>query len=51
LRGDPDLERKHVKTDVVYEDWKQGKVIHVKYEGPISGLKTIDKIVNERKME
>lgn len=49
LKGDPNRDKKRVKTQIIYEDSETKITKHVSYEGPVSGLKDIEKIVNSKK--
>lgn len=47
FRGNPDLEKQQVKCDLLIEDKKSGVTKNVHYEGAVSGLPEIRKILNE----
>jgi hypothetical protein len=46
LKGDPKKETKRIKTEFFYKESADGKIKHIIYEGPVKGLKDIEKIVN-----
>lgn len=45
LKGDPNLDKARIKTEILVKKTRKRTTIHVKYEGPISGLKEINKSV------
>jgi len=46
FKGDPDLERKRVKTEIFAGEKGSTKIIHIYSEGPVSGIKEIKKLFN-----
>jgi len=49
LKGDPQKETRRIKTEIYYKESADGKIKHINYEGPVNGLKDIEKIVNSKK--
>lgn len=47
FRGNPDQEKQQVKCDLLIEDKKSGVTKNVHYEGAVSGLPEIRKILND----
>jgi len=46
FKGEPDLDKKIVKTEILCEDADSMIIKYINYKGPVSGLKEIEKIMN-----
>jgi len=46
FKGIPDSDKNRVKTEIFIEDRDNGLTKHITYEGPVSGLENIEKILN-----